>query len=407
MSEQTANLEADFNAFDMRDPFPALALAREQQPVFYSAETDYWVVSQYEDIKNILSDWETYGSDNTATPLMPLCPMAKEIIQKNVHIGTAIMPSDPPLHTRLRRHLNKFFTFQALEKWEPLIYQLTNDAIDDFIDKREADLVSQLFYDLPALVIFEMMGVPKEDVDKIKEWAKNRLTFVWGNPDEARQIEEAHHIAAYWKYCHDLIHRQMAEPVDSLVSEIIAMRDGDDSIISVEEMINFGHALLFAGHETTTNQLSNALHLLLSKRSYWEALVDNPEMIPDAVEEIMRHSPSIMAWRRRTRKPVNIQGVDIPEGAKLLIHFGSANRDEAMFVDSDTVDFRRKNAKKNLSFGYGRHFCIGAPLARLEIRIVLEELVRRLPEMRLVEDQEFTYVSNVAFRGPAELHVTW
>ena len=163
--------------------------------------------------------------------------------------------------------------------------------------------------------------------------------------------------------------------------------------------------LLVAGHETTTAQINNALLHLLTKREHWDRLCANPATIPTALEEMMRYDPSVCTWRRRAAEASRINGVDIPADADLLLMLNSANRDEAVFPEPDEIIFTRDNLKDQLAFGYGIHYCVGAPLARLEMAILLETLTRELPGLRLVPGQKIAYTRNISFRGPVALHV--
>ncbi|MGI8649586.1 MAG: cytochrome P450 [Rubrobacter sp.] len=168
------------------------------------------------------------------------------------------------------------------------------------------------------------------------------------------------------------------------------------------------YSLSFAGHETTTSLISNALRQILTHPGVCEELRDDPSLIENAVEEVLRHDTSVVAWRRLTKKPVEIAGVEIPAGERILVLLGSANRDGAVFENPDAFDVRTKNAKKHLSFSQGVHFCLGAPLARLEMKIALQQLTERLPDLRLApEDQSLTFNSNISFRGPGELYAKW
>jgi cytochrome P450 len=162
-----------------------------------------------------------------------------------------------------------------------------------------------------------------------------------------------------------------------------------------------------AAHETTTNARANAIRALLEQRDQWEAICEDPSLIPNAVEECLRFSGSVVAWRRFTTKPATIRGVNIPPGANVLIVMASGNRDEDVFVEPDVLDVRRPNARRHLAFGFGNHTCLAAPLARLELRVILEELTRRLPHMRLIAGQQFPYAPNTSFRGPRTLLVEW
>jgi cytochrome P450 len=174
-----------------------------------------------------------------------------------------------------------------------------------------------------------------------------------------------------------------------------------------QEVTTIVYALLFAGHETTTGLIGNAMRRLLAERHAWEEICRDPSLIPNAIEEALRFDTSVIAWRRKTTQEVEIGGVPVPADTDLLLLLGSANRDPAVFEDPDRFDIHRRNAKEHLSFGQGVHYCLGAPLARLEARVVLEELSVRLPSLRLVPGQTLRFQPNTSFRGPLALLVEW
>jgi pyruvate,water dikinase len=204
-----------------------------------------------------------------------------------------------------------------------------------------------------------------------------------------------------------IVDDRLENPQDDLPSDLVRLnREGDESI-SRHEIASICYSQLTAGHETTTNLLGNGLKELLAHRSQWEAICADPDLIPNAVEEVLRFGASVFAWRRKAKRAAVVNGIQLPEGANVLLLLGSANRDESNFHDPETLDVLRENAKDHLAFGLGIHYCLGAPLARLQARIVLEELTRRLPGMRLAPDQSFTYAPNTTFRGPQHVRAEW
>ena len=233
------------------------------------------------------------------------------------------------------------------------------------------------------------------------------IAITWGDLTEEERIWHAHQMVKYWHYCVDLIEKRFVEPQDDLPSDLVRIYQEGDRSITKYEMARVCYTMLFAGHETTSNMLAEGLKTLLTHRKSWEAICADPSLIPNAVEEVLRYCPSIFAWRRLVKKPTTLGEVHLPEGAHLLLVLGSANRDEACFHAGETFDIQRENAKHHLSFGHGVKFCLGAPLARLEGRIVLEELTRRFPSLRLSAGQKFEYVANTSFRGPQHVWVEW
>jgi cytochrome P450 len=178
--------------------------------------------------------------------------------------------------------------------------------------------------------------------------------------------------------------------------------------LSLEEVVSICYSLSFAGHETTTNLILNGLRQLLGRPELWDELRKDPSLIENAVEEVLRRDTSVVAWRRSTTRPVEVAGVEIPEGARLMLLLASANRDESVFEGPDVFNIRRENAGNHIAFSHGIHFCLGAPLARLEARIALELLTQRLPDLRLSPpDQTFEFDPNMSFRGPKELWAEW
>lgn len=392
----------------LSDPYPFFALARRAAPVFYAPAIDHWVVSRREDVTRVFKDTDTYSASNTIAPISPLTPEAQRILREGEwRITPALGNNDPPDHARFRRNVNRAFTPRRVAVLEPFVRQVVTEAVDRIEPHGRADLMRELVWDLPALVILELLGIPDEGVPIVREGAENRVRFVWGRPTPEEQERLAAAMVRFWGYLRGLVDERLAAPRDDLTSELLRVRGGDDTVFTLDEIASVLFAFLTAGHETTSSLLGNALRQLLEQRSAWEELRADPALVPNAVEEVLRYDSSVVAWRRRARRPAELSGVAIPEGAQLLLLLGSANRDERTFEDADTFDIHRRNAGDHLSFGLGIHFCIGAALARLEVRTALEILLARLPDLRLVDGQAFAFVPNTTFRGPLELQVVW
>jgi cytochrome P450 len=392
----------------LADPYPFFAQARQATPVFYSPDLQYWVVTRYQDIRFIFQTPKLFSAINALDPIQPVCPAAaRALAEGNVRSVPTLPNTDPPAHTRLRRIANVAFTPRRVAAMEPFVRTLTVRFIDERLFSGRADLVRDLTWELPALVIFRMLGVPDEDVARVKAGSENRVLFGFGRPTDEEQTRLAQGVAAFWHYAEALVARRSTEPRDDFTSALILARDGDTPALKAPEVARIIFALLVAGHETTTNLLGNAVHRLLTERHAWEEICRNPSLIPNAIEEVLRFDSSIIAWRRKTTQAVEIGGVPVPAEANLLLLLGAANRDPTVFPEPDRFDIHRQNAKEHLSFGHGPHFCLGAPLGRLEARVVLEELSARLPSLRLVPGQTLRYLPNVSFRGPLSLLVEW
>jgi cytochrome P450 len=404
----------DFDPF-ATDPYPLLHRAREEEPVFYSPEVGYWVVTRLEDVIEVLRDAETYSARIALEPIAPLCPAAKEVMEEYGVDTSPNPPSlvemDPPVHRVARQSAKPSFSLERVDKLEPIAAQLVEESIDGIIGRGEADLVREVFWPVPCGVIFEMMGIPASELVNVKENTARVALLGWGMPDEEEQIELARGLGEYWQLADAHVDRLLAGDLGegNLFNDIIKMAraTGMDQLLERGNLCWTFINMLLAGHETTTNASASAFQMLLTHRDQWEALCDDPTLIPNAVEECLRYASSVPNWRRVTTKPTTLGGVDLPEGARLLVGLGSANHDDARFPDGERFDIRRENARQHLAFSWGRHLCLGAPLARMEMRVLLEKLTRRLPHMELVPDQEWSYPRNVSFRGPEHVLVRW
>jgi cytochrome P450 len=392
----------------LADPYPFFAEARAATPVFYSPDLDYWVVTRYHDIRPIFQTPKLFSAANTLAPLQPICPAAGHLLAGGgFRPVPTLTDNDPPGHTRVRRLANVAFTPRRVAAMEPFVRELTARSVEKRLSMGRADLVRDLAWDLPALVIFRVLGIPDEDVARVKTGAESRLLLMWGRPNQDEQIRLVHGMAAFWRYAETLVASRAESPRDDFTSDLLLARDGDLPALNHQEVTTIVYALLFAGHETTTGLIGNALRRLLTERHAWEEICGDPALIPNAIEEVLRFDSSVIAWRRKTTEAVEIGGVPIPADANLLLLLGSANRDPAVFEDPEHFDIHRQNAKEHLSFGHGAHFCLGAPLARLEARVVLEELSARLPSLRLIPGQTLRFQPNTTFRGPLSLLVEW
>ncbi len=398
----------DFDPLDLSDPFPLLACARREQPVFYSPAIDYWVVMGYDDVKAIFRDHDAYTAANTISPIVPFSQAVKRLLEEGDYSPEPVLSNNvPPSHSRIRALVNRLFTPRRMKSFAPAIGQIAERSVQRLSERAPVDIVAELTYEYPAHVLFHVLGVPEADVPRVKAWAGNRIKLYYGKPTADEQIAMTGRLIPFWHYVVDLVRGKLERPADDLTSDLIRMRDGDDQVLTLNEIASCMITLLVAGHETTTAQINNALLHCLSQRELWQKLCEQPGTIPQFLEEMMRYDPSVCAWRRLAAQDSVIGGVEIPSGANLLLMLNSANRDEEMFSEPDAIIPARENLKDHLAFGYGIHYCVGAPLARLEMAILLETLTQELPDLRLLPDQKIEYTRNISFRGPVALHVTW
>jgi cytochrome P450 len=385
--------------------------AREEEPVFYSPVLDYWVVTRWDDVMAVLHDSETYSSANTLVAIKPPCPAALQVMgEYGINPGPSLVDLDPPEHGRQRQVFRKSFTPERVAALEPRSRELIDAAIDAVVRRGEADVVTDLVWDAPAKIAFALMGVPEYEVDKIKTGTARMATMGWGVPNDEEQVELATQIGEYWKFAGEQVDRLIADPPgENLMGDLIRAwkEPGNEDMFSRDQLCWIFLNTLFAGHETTTNASAAGIRALLTHRDQWEAICADPSLIPNAVEEILRFDSSVPTWRRVTTRATTLGGTELPEGANLLIGLGSANHDDSHFPDGERFDVRRKNAKDQLAFSWGRHTCLGARLARMEMLVFLEAITRRLPHMELLEDQEWAYSPNTSHRGPEHVLVRW
>lgn len=407
----TGTVSSGFDLFhepQLSDPYPFFRLLRQHSPVFYAEDIGHWVVSRYEDVKQVLRDYENYSARNTIMPVHPLCEAAQRVLQEGGwDMAPALGNADRPEHTRTRMNVVKAFTPRRIADLEPYIRAVINRAVDGFYRKGNADLMAEFIFDLPALVILKMLGFPDEQAPAIKEGAKNRILFVWGRPGDEEQVKLADGLAGFFRLCRQLVDERLARPADDLTSELLRVRGGNDKILSLNVISSILFAFFTAGHETTSSLLGNGVIQLLKHKDAWNKIANEPALIPNAVEEILRYDSSVISWRRLAKQETEIAGVKIPGGAQVLLLLGSANRDDGAFENAEELDIERANASQHLSFGSGIHRCLGAALAQMEARVTLEILSRRLPAMQLTSGQRIDYLPNISFHGPREVRVEW
>ncbi len=403
-----SGISSQFDPLDLNDPYPLLAQARQEQPVFYSPPIDYWVVTRYDDIKAIFRDHETYTAANTITPIVPFSETVKRMLADGVYHPQPVLSNNvPPSHTRIRALVNRLFVPRRMKSFAPAIQAIAESAIDRIQDRTQADIVAELTYEYPAHVLFHVLGVPEADVPRVKAWSGNRIKLYYARPSASEQIEMTGKLVPFWRYVVELVQDKVDNPADDLTSDLIRMRAGKDEVLTINEIASCMITLLVAGHETTTAQINNALLHCLSKRERWTTLCARPDAIPQLLEEMMRYDPSVCTWRRLAVEESTIADVTIPAGSNLLLMLNSANRDQGVFPDPDEIIIDRDNLRDHLGFGYGIHYCVGAPLARLEMAILLEALTKKLPDLCLVPGQQIEYTRNISFRGPISLQVSW
>jgi cytochrome P450 len=396
-------LAADFLA----DPYGVLrSLPLEERRIFYAPSIGYYVLTRYADIEQVFSDPDTYSAAVAQAPLVPLVPEAQQILLAGGHKPQPSMVSlDEPEHARLRKPTARAFSMKRVNALVPVIEATTARLLDAVGLATEFDLVEALAFPLPASIVFSLLGVPERDHAQIKRWSGYRAALGWGRPAPGEQVEIASGMAAYRAYLRDLVAAKAAEPGNDLTSDLIVIHLENPEHLTREEIASILFSLSFAGHETTTGLIGNAVRRLLEDPHRWAAIVADPGRIPAAVEETLRYDPSVPVWRRVTTRPVELAGVTLPEGARLFLWLAAAGRDDAAFGQPDEFDLHRPDSARHLAFGKGLHYCLGANLGKIEAQVAIAALARRYPNLRLVDHQRLTFHPNISFRGPQALMV--
>jgi cytochrome P450/ferredoxin-NADP reductase len=408
MAAEAAAFDPFEGAFHL-DPSEALRWSRAQAPVFYSPKLGYWVVSRYGDVKAVFRDNASFSPCIALEKITPFLPEAQATLARyHYDMRRTLVNEDEPAHMDRRRALMHSFLPEEIAQHQPMARRLAREYVDRFIDRGQADLVDEMLWEVPLTVALHFLGVPEEDMDTLRRYSIAHTVNTWGRPTPEEQVAVAEAVGKFWTYAGRVLEKMRADPSGPGWMKYALRRQKELPEVVTDSYL---HSMMMAGivaaHETTANATANALRLLLENRESWEEICADPSLIPNTIEECLRMSGAIIAWRRLATCDTRVGGVDIPKGAKLLIVMTSANHDERHFENPDVFDIHRDSALDHLSFGYGSHQCLGKNLARMEMRVFLEELTRRLPHMELVPDQRFEYLPNIAMRGPLHLHVRW
>ncbi|MGW1275340.1 cytochrome P450 family protein [Streptomyces tsukubensis] len=384
---------SDWHGFT-ENPYPYYAAAREQGPVHrvHGPEGTFWLIVGHEEARAALTDERLVKSPLT---------VGFSSLEGRI-IGPNLLEVDPPDHTRLRKLVAREFTMRRVEQLAPRIEEITGELLDAMVPAGRADLIGAFAFPLPIIVICELLGVPPGDRDSFRIWSHSIVA-----PEDQSEVEPA--LIALGTYLDELIETKRRQgSTGDLLSDLIRARDESDDRLSAPELRALGFLLLIAGHETTVNLIGNGVRALLAHPGQLAALRADPGLLDGAVEEMLRYDgPVETSTLRYSAEDVPVGGTVIPAGDVVLVGLGAADRDPARFPDADTFDIRR-DTRGHLAFGHGVHFCVGAPLARLEARIALTALLGRCPG--LAADPAGgppEWLPGLLMRGTRTLPVRW
>ena len=395
------------------DPYPAYAWLREHSPVHRTtlpSGVDAWLVTRYADARQALAD--TRLSKNPVHHAGPANAKGRTGIpgERKAELMTHLLNIDPPDHTRLRRLVSKAFTPRRIAEFAPRVQELTDRLIDAFIEDGEADLIHDFAFPLPIYAICDLLGVPHEDQDDFRDWAGMMMRHTKAGQAPGPRGGVARSVKKMRGYLSELIHRKRENPGDDLISGLIRASDHGEQLTE-NEAAAMAFILLFAGFETTVNLIGNGTCTLLRNPEQRERLqsslaAGDTALLDSGVEELLRYDgPVELATWRYATEPVTLGGQDIAAGDPVLVVLAAADRDPARFHDADTLNLARSD-NQHLGYGHGIHYCLGAPLARLEGRVALATLLTRLPDLRLsVDPADLRWRGGLIMRGLRTLPV--
>jgi cytochrome P450 len=381
-------------------PYDVYARLRDEEPVAFFEPTGQWLISRYEDVNALLRDrrlgrtylhvasHEEMGRRPDPDHLAPFWHL----------IRNGMLDREPPDHTRLRRLVSQAFTPRRVEALRPTVQRIADQLVGDFIADGGGDLIARVAEPLPVTVIAEMLGVPSADRPLLRPWSADICGMYELNPSRSAADLAVKACVEFSSYLRDLSRARRADPRDDLISAL-AQVDG----LTEDELIGTCVLLLNAGHEATVNVTGNGWWALFRNPAALAVLRSSPDLLPTAVEELMRYDTPLQMFERWVLEDIDVRGTRIPRGSEVALLFGSANRDPAVFPDPDTLDVARHD-NPHISFGAGIHYCLGAPLARIELMASFGALLREAPGLSLVEEP--TWKPGYIIRGLESLHVS-
>ncbi|MFD9432590.1 cytochrome P450 [Streptomyces sp. NPDC060002] len=368
------------------DPYPAYAELRERGRVIYYEPTDQWLVPRHADVSALLRErrlGRTYQHRFTHEDFGRTAPPAE---QEPFHTlnDHGMLDLEPPDHTRIRRLVSKAFTPRTVERLQPYVRRLAGELVDRLVEAGGGDLLSDVAEPLPVAVIAEMLGIPESDRGPLRPWSADICGMYELSPSKETAARAVRASVEFSEYLLELIAARRKEPGDDLISGLIAAHDEGDRLTE-QEMISTAVLLLNAGHEATVNATVNGWWALFRNPEQLAALRADHSLVPTAVEELMRYDTPLQLFERWVLDDIEIDGTTVPRGAEIAMLFGSANHDPAVFADPDRLDLSRAD-NPHISFSAGIHYCIGAPLARIELAASMTALLERAPTLALAAE---------------------
>jgi len=389
-------------------PYPFYKAMREEAPVYQVPGLGFFVVSRYEDIKEVVGDTERFSSNSgpgVVAAGATADPELEAILSQGYPGVNTLLTNDPPDHARYRGLVNKAFTPRRVTGMEASVRAIANELFEAFRHRGAVELVHEFAAPLPLTVIADALGVPRSDLWTFKRWSDDSVAPLSGFLTRERQLECARSIVEFQHYFAAKLDERRAAPQDDVLTDLINARLDGETPLDTAEMLSILQQLLVAGNETTTNLIASGMMLLCQNPEELARVQADPTLVPNVVEEALRSESPVQGLFRMAKVDTSVGGVPVPAGSRLVVMYASANRDEGVYPESERFDVCRDNARTHLAFGHGIHFCLGAALARLEASVAFEQLLQ-LKDWRFAPGKnDFAHVPSFILRGLKELHL--
>lgn len=416
-TQDTKRAYTDYSFLDRQvqsDPYEFYDALHHQCPVYEMPETGMFMVTKYDDLRQVLKDTETFSSSARGAASGGLQPPGMaELYHKTLaergwsHIDT-LQRTDPPEHSRYRRLLDRVFTGKRVRDMVPYIDAMADELIDKVIDQGEMEFINDFAMPMPGVIIAEQLGLDRENVATFKKWADAMLAIATIPMNEEQILEtvetelEAQHFLA------KEFEARRENPTDDLISGMVHAHYEDEEPLNMHELQNLMHQLITGGYETTQSAIAHAMWLLVRQPELQDQLRGNPANIKAFIEESLRWESPVQGLGRITTKETELKGTTIPAGRPVIVRFGAANRDEDMFACPHQFDLDRKNAGAHMAFGSGAHFCVGAMLARQEMASSLSRILDRMGNIRLAQPlPDPVHEPSLFFLPIAQMHLSF
>jgi cytochrome P450 len=390
-------------------PYAFYEAMHAEQPVYQVPGAGFFVISRYDDIKQVSADVASFSSNSgpgvaTAGSAQPDEEL-RAIVSEGYPSVHTLLSADPPDHARYRGLVNKAFSARRVASMEGSIRAIATELADGFRAKGSVELIHEFAAPLPLTVIADALGVPRSDLWTFKRWSDDAVAPLSGFLTRERQLECARSLVEFQQYFAAKLDERRAHPEDDLLTDLINSRLDGETPLNTAEMLSILQQILVAGNETTTNLIASGLMLLCAHPGQMAAVRADPALIPNLVEEALRVESPVQGLFRRAKVDTEVGGVRIPAGSAVVLMYGAANRDASTFTCPAEFDVARENSRTHLAFGHGIHFCLGSALARMEGAVAFETLLQ-LPNLRMAEGKnDLTHVPSFILRGLKELHL--